>query len=151
MTFCKFPVTSQQVGPGVASRGGLRGGAGEAAQVGLYLGSGCAPPWWPAGDTGGVAGAYLPSAQTVTTPGCDRKVVLSSPGTAPARPGWALDPAQHVQGPEAPRPAPGRAGEQGAGALLQGWAAAARLRAARGRCGATSRAHAVWTANGRPS
>ena len=54
-----------------------------------------------------------PRRPDVTTPGSDRKLAVSSQGTAPGSPGSAL-------GPRATRggtgPALGRAGEQGAGA-----------------------------------
>lgn len=98
----------------------------------------------PALDAGGgdrgCRKGVSPRRPDVTTPGSDRKLAVSSQGTAPGSPGSAL-------GPRATRggtgPALGRAGEQGAGALLPGCAEAARLQAARGRCGAASPARAI--------
>lgn len=102
----------------------------------------------PALDTGGgdrgCPKGLSPRRPDVTTPGSDRKVAPPSQGTAPRCRGSAL-------GPRATRggagPALGRAGAQGAGALLPGCAEAARLQPARGRCGAAAPARAIWAAD----
>ena len=136
------PVTSRRRGTGVRVEVGSWPRSPGEAIFGIRM----CPALDAGGGDRGCRKGLSPRRPDVTTPGSDRKLAFSSQGTAPGCPASALGPGKTRGGTG---PALGSAEAQGAGALLPGYAEAARLQSARGRCGAAAPARAIWAADRR--